>query len=735
MVTGAILFLLLNINIDAYAQSENSGRTEEEQKVLDLDEIVVIATRTNKKIMDAPASVDIITKEDIENQNILAIDGAFDTVSGFNDRREDGVVGLVPVFSLRGIPGQNRTLVMVDGIILNEPRSGGAYFDSLAPEDVERIEVAKGPFSSLYGGYAMGGVINVVTKMPEERSFTLKTGYGSSWNRGEAWDDMRTLYASGTEKIGRLGIMASYKGMDTNGYSLQQNIQSSQPSEGISGWSTTEDREGKTRYLIGDKGDEKIWNDSFTLKAGYDFSDMTHMNMTFIKTSNGYEYDEAHTYMQDESGNPVWTYGSVKEKTYLPTKGGKERYLYGLNFATSLANVKTKATFSVMDQTDSWYTSPGSSATQYDGAGTVSESPSKSYNADLQFTLPTFYKNTLTLGGSYRRSEAVTKNYNLTNWRDEDSKTSLYYQSKGKDSTFSIFAEDEISILDNLTGYLGVRQDWWETFDGYVNDVGKTDYPMDYDSRSVESFSPKMALVYRPFMQTTLRISGGKAFRQPTIYELYYNYTSSSTNSTTTANKDLKPEKNTSWDIGLRQELWKGAAINLTYYENYIKDLIYTKTISSTLKERVNVGKAETKGVEVELEQRFSKELKLFANLSNTQSEITENDANPDTVGKELTDLPEWVFNIGGQFNKDPFSFSINGRYVDKRYATDLNTDKVDNVYGSYDPYFTVDAKVSYDITDFATLSLAVNNIFDEDYYYYYKAPGRSFFVSLAMSW
>jgi iron complex outermembrane receptor protein len=718
----------------AEVEGESSSAKKGAQNVLELDEMVVTATRTRKKISEAPASVDVVTGEEIEAQNIMAIDGAFDSVSGFNDRREDGIVGLVPMFSLRGIPGQNRTLVMLDGITLNEPRTGGAYFDGLAPGDVERIEVAKGPFSSLYGGYAMGGVINVITKMPEKREVTLKTGYGSSWNRGEAWDDMRTVYASGADKFGKLGLLLSYGGLATNGYPLNLNIQSSQPPAGITGWSATKSKDGRDQYLIGDKGDEKIWNDSFNLKAAYDVSDVSKVMMTFIRSRNEYEYDDPHAYLKDEEGDPVWSYNSVRETSFLATRGGKERNIYGLNFETAIADVQAKASLSFIDQAKSWYSSPGSSATKDDGPGTVSNSPSKSYNGDLQFTWPVFNSNVLTFGGAYRENEANSKNHTLSNWTDENSKTSLYYESKGKDRTISVFAEDEISILENLTAYIGFRQDWWETFDGYVNDVGKADYPKDYQSRDVSSFSPKAALVYKPFEKTILRASAGKAFRPPTIYELYYNFTSTS-GTTTTANKDLEPEKNTSWDLGVRQELWKGATINATYFENYIEDLIYSMTVSSTLKERVNVGEAETKGFEIELEQRFDNGLRFYANIARTLSEVTENKANPDSVGKELTDLPDYVVNVGGIFTTGPFAVSLNGKYVGKRYGTDLNTDTTDNVYGSYDPYFVVDTKLGWQIASFANISFAVNNIFDEDYYYYYKAPGRSWFASLELKY
>ena len=720
-----IMALLVNIAV-AFA--------EEREKEIKLEEIVVTATRTEKEITEVPASVSVVTKKDIEKRNILTVEGALNTVPGFFTRREEGIVGLVPVFSLRGIPGQNRTLVLMDGMTLNEPRTGAAYLDGIPPENVERIEVVRGPFSSLYGGYAMGGVVNIITKMPEKREFTIKSGYGSSWDRGEGWDDMSKFYLSCGDKLkDKLSLFLSYGYKGTNGYPLNSNVQSKQPTAGITGWSSTTDREGNSRYLIGDMGDQKRWDDGATFKVGYDFSKTSKLTLSFMGIRDGqYEYEEPHTYLKDATGNPVWSYGSVKESSFLSGSGGKERNIYNLSYETEIALAKAKISLTYLDQGKSWYTTPDTTATRTGGPGKVSNSPSESYNADLQVSLPLLKSHILTVGGSFRQNEADSKNHNLSNWKDEDSKTTLYYESEGKDRTYSLFVQDEMMILDNLTAYLGFRQDWWETYDGYANDVGKTGYPKHYDSRDVSSFSPKAALIYKPFEKTTLRTSIGKAFRPPTVYDLYYTYTSS-LGVTYEANKDLKPETTVSWDIGAEQELWKGAKVKATYFENNMKDLIYTKTISPTYNERINVGKAKSEGIELEAEQRFEKWLRIFVNFAYTKSKIKENEAKPETVGKQLTDLPERIFNVGAEMEKGPFSASITGRYVSKRYSTDENKDTVNHVQGSYDPFFKADAKISYKITKFATLSLSVDNIFDEDHFYYYKAPGRSWFSELTL--
>ncbi|MEW6410491.1 MAG: TonB-dependent receptor [Nitrospirota bacterium] len=346
--------------------------------------------------------------------------------------------------------------------------------------------------------------------------------------------------------------------------------------------------------------------------------------------------------------------------------------------------------------------------------------------------MPLFGRDILTLGGSFRHGWADTKDHNLTNWKDEKSTTTLTYQSKGRDRTYALFVQDEIMILDGLTVYLGFRQDWWETYDGYANQVGTAGYPETYDKKDASSLSPKVAIVYRPFGNTTMRTSAGKAFRPPTIYELYRTWTSSR-GITYAGNPDLKPETTTSWDIGIEQGIWKGAKIKATYFENYMEDLIYRKTVTSALQEIINAGKAKGKGVELEAEQRFDKHLRLFSSFTYNNAKIKENEAKPETVGKRLTQVPERMFNIGCDFEKGLFSATLIGRYVSKRYSDDENRDTVNNIYTSYDPYFVADAKISYKFTKWATVSLSVDNIFDRSYFNYYKTPGRSWFGEMTL--
>jgi len=725
-----LLFFVLYLFNPAWAEQKEEAK---------LEEIVVTATRTETPVESVPASVSVVSKDKIELKSPKTIDQALNDLPGVFVRRGKGLMDTLSSITLRGVPDQKRTLILMDGIVLNNPYSGNIKFGGTFPEDLERVEVVRGPFSSLYGGYAMGGVVNFVTKMPEKREFTFKTGYGSSWERGEAMDDLRRIYMSYGDKLwNKLSIFLSYGWQGTNGYPSDLNVQTKKPPAGITGYEITTTRDGKIAYLIGDRGDNRWWDDGITIKTQYEFTKDTKINLSFMRNRYEYNYDDPHTYLKNASGNPVWSYSDVYENSFLSGAGGRIQNTYALGLETNLyKDLKMKLNLSYIDTEKDWYvsTSAYSQATRY-GCGSdptkcghVSNTPAKAYMADLQFTMPIFGNQILTFGGSFRHGYANTKEKYLRNWKDENSTTTLKYESRGKDRTYAIFVQDEIMLLNNLTAYIGFRQDWWKTYDGYVNDVS-SNTKESYPERSKSSFSPKFAIVYKPFDVTTLRGSIGKAFRPPTVYELYRTWRSDG--KTYVSNPNLDPEKVTSWDMGVEQKLWKDAKLSLTYFENYFKDMLYRKTTGSD-QNWVNVGKAESRGIEFEIEQRFEKWLRLFCNFTYTDSEIKENPLNRQSEGKRFTQLPLKMANLGIEFQKYDFSAYLVSRYVSKRYSSDTNSDYVNNVYGSYDPYFVVDGRIAYDITKFAKLSFSVDNIFDRKYYSNYRAPGRSWFTELTL--
>ena len=175
-----------------------------------------------------------------------------------------------------------------------------------------------------------------------------------------------------------------------------------------------------------------------------------------------------------------------------------------------------------------------------------------------------------------------------------------------------------------------------------------------------------------------------------------------------------------------------------------MSNLIYLTSLSPTLQQYFNVGKATVKGTELGVEQRFENWLralgveqrfenwiKIFGSFTWNDAKVTANDAFPQTVGSRLTYMPEYQYSVAVDCTVGPVSTYLIGRYVSKVYSNSQNLDTVNGVYTSYDPYYLVDASISYKIAKFLTASVSVNNIFDKQYFYYYKAAGRSWFTEL----
>ena len=446
----------------------------------------------------------------------------------------------------------------------------------------------------------------------------------------------------------------------------------------------------------------------------------------------------------------MFSYGSVGQASFVGAPGRMNTDTYKTGYETELGDVKTKVQFGMMKQGENWYITPGSSTATHlaGGPGTLSSSPSTSYFGDIQATKPVSDRHILTVGGSYRYDWEGTTEWALTSWRDEYTKKSILDQSGGRDTTYALFAQDEIKIAKPLTAYLGAREDWWRVFDGFANTIGAPGYPQHFSSNNANYFSPPSPFPHisfhasssaprapwstPPSTDTVLRASLGQAFRPPTIYDLFRTWRSVS-GVTYNSNPFLKPETTTSWDIGGEQKLWKGGVFKATYFKNNVNDLIYQYNVNSTTVNTVNVGKANIKGFELALEQKFDNWLHLFANYTHNDATLVRDAVNPAAVGCQLAQVPREMFNVGGDFTYKSFSGSLIGRYVSKRYGTDVNSDRSSGVYGSYDPYFTADAKLSYQINSFVSVSLAVNNIFDKNYFTYYQAPGRQWFGTVTV--
>ena len=188
----------------------------------EVDEIVVTATRTPQRLDRIGSSITVVTREEIEQRQIVVVSDLLASLPGVNFSR-NGSVGGTTSLRIRGAE-TDQTLTVVDGVKLNDPSSpGGGYnFGNLLAGDIERIEVLRGAQSTLWGSQAIGGVVNIITAIPQKpfeasasvEGGTLGTGYGRAAvggaDGGLTWQlagdyyttDGVSTFAAGTERDG-----------------------------------------------------------------------------------------------------------------------------------------------------------------------------------------------------------------------------------------------------------------------------------------------------------------------------------------------------------------------------------------------------------------------------------------------------------------------------------------------------------------------------------------------------
>ncbi len=707
-----------------YAQAEEADAT--------LKEMVVTATKTAKIASEAPATVTVVTAREIANKNVHRIEEALAGAPGVFIR---GLGGEQPSnylnqITLRGIPGYYRTGILVDGVSINNAFSGGVNMSVVPIDDIQQIEVVPGPFSSLYGGAGMAGVVNIITKIPEKRETSIKGDAGSH--------NFKSLDLGFRDKLSDiLGISLSYGHKESDGYVNEYVTKT--PSGGggtvVTGWEKTTTSTGTTTYIIGDKGKTAWEQDNYGAKLFLKLSPVSKLILETSYLTHRTKDGQGNTYLT--AGGIPFTSGdasidgkksAIKATDFLNATNGEDLTRYAATYETRLANdVKLKANLSSQDN-QYWYTSIDSHATNTSGTGKLSDIPAKKIDGEVQVSFPVASNQYLVVGASVNDSTLNKKVYSLANWREEGNKGAVGDWADGNSQSMAVYAQDEIAISDKLTVYGGARYDRWST-DGTIN-INST--LNKYDTRTSSAVNPKVSAVYRLDQGTVIKGAIGKAFRAPNLSDMY------STWGTTTiywSNPDLKPEKVTTAEIGAEHEFKTGTLLRATYYRSDITDLIYSTT-SGANRYKFNAGTAETEGIDLEARQKLLGGLTAFINATFVSTTITENSVNAASVGKQVPLQAEKMANIGLEGSRGPWSGSVIGSYVGKMYSNDSNSDTFNNVPGSYDPYFVANAKISYKVDKTLTASLSVKNLFDREYFVgSSKADGRSVFLGLGFKY
>ena len=177
LIAATLLAMLLATSGSLTAQE--SGNTVEEEEI---EEIVVTATRIETPSEEVASSVTVITREEIENKQKTTVLEILRGVPALDVVQTGGPGGYTSIF-IRGAKSEH-TLVLVDGLEMNDPISPGRSYNfaDLTTDNIERIEIVRGPQSPLYGSDAIGGVINIITRKGKGKPKFFISGEGGSFN-------------------------------------------------------------------------------------------------------------------------------------------------------------------------------------------------------------------------------------------------------------------------------------------------------------------------------------------------------------------------------------------------------------------------------------------------------------------------------------------------------------------------------------------------------------------------
>lgn len=690
-----------------------------------LDAILVTATKTEKKVDDAPGSVTVINREELKKQNIQTVDDALKSLAGLFVKRTKGLMDATPSVSMRGFKGDQYTLILLDGQPLNDAYTGGIEWGTLPVSNIERIEVVRGAASALYGGNAMGGVINIITRNPDKLELEASAGYGTNNTR-------RYRFNVGNRFWDRLSLRFGYEKESTDGYVTTPVLRSITSGDGdVSGGYLMDDKYGEpTKWVVGDKGDNGGERRSIDGKASLDFSDTGNLSFTAVAAQHEYYYGAPNTYMGTFGDTTTYAVAGTDQRArfqpndYISYTGiGKnETDTYTLSCKELVGLVELHAQVGTV-QSDDYYTLETQSglADYYTSQGSLKNTENESWFTELSGNIPLGESHLLTLGTSYRTDSSDTNDYSVPFYRSYSGRSASTFYSGGNSKTWALFAQDEWQVTDPFSIYMGLRYDSWKVYDGASGTPGSE---TEYESNRESAISPKIAAVWKPLANTTCKASVGHAFRAPTLYELYRSWQSGS--KTYQSEPDLKPETAWTYELGVDQYFFdKKTRVSLTGYRNDIEDLIYYRVEGST-KTRDNAGTARTYGLEFEASQRVTDWLSLWGNVTYTDARIIDNPTDPTSENKQIAGIPEVAWNVGLDTQRGWFKASVVSRYYSK-----LEEDTKDGVYGTYEPAFFLDAKVILTPLKCMELSLSVDNIFDEEYYEYYQNDGRTFFAEL----
>lgn len=671
----AFLATLAVTSLAAGQQPSDTAKTG--RRTTRLDELVTTATRTTQTVSSNPFSVTAVTKADLATTSAATVPNMLWRLPGFSLRDyqssliQSQTVRAVPSF--RGLSGSSagRTLVLLDGVPVNESFSGRINWNRVPLSLVDRIEVVRGGGSMLWGSRALGGVINILTANP------VRTGIG--------------VVAEG----GRFG---TYRG-SVDGSLRNQKLSGSVSAD----WSGTDgvitvrkDQIGAADYPVG--GESKV---AFG-KLAYDFSP----GLTAYLSGNYLDHDSRGPTTLSKGSYEV---GELRGGARVVTSGGAIFHFAG--YLNEFDHRSLRTTISGDRET-----------IEPNGYQNI---PARSLGGSLQWSRTVSARHRLTAGVDLARTDGSI----IEGTDFQNGQVTLERRMTGNQLLGGAFIQDHLTLpgqwrllaglrLDGVRNYGGHRTDTDLINDAVTSDTG---YPARTFTRL--NYSLGVRHVLSPALSWRGAFYG--AFRAPTLFEIYQtNF--SSRGSMTAANERLRPERLIGVEAGADLELGGNFLARTTLFWNRVADAIVDYTIGTATtsgeviepcgplprnqvcRQRRNVGSLRSAGLESELEFHPAPRWSLWAGYSFNPTRISSPGQAID--GKVARAAVRHAGTAMVTYdNPDLISATLEGRYVGSRSDDDLDTIRLES-------FFVTGLKVSRRVWSQSSFYVRVENLFDTEY-------------------
>ena len=647
----------------------------EELPVYSFDEVVVTATRTENDVKKVPASTQVITQEDIKRGGATSVRNALSMYA--NIFQKSKVRGGGHDIIIRGMETKH-SLVMVNGRrISNEADANGLgnamSLDRININDVEKIEIVRGPSSALYGSEAMGGVLNIITKPSKEQ--TLLTGLEHTSEDTSHW------WHADTGRIGNFSMTLDARFNKIN-RSMLDTATESDP------YGTAQTYNASLNYYVNDHSYVNAYMDYYSQHLKTDTGTPTMKPIT-LTTSRGMSLSGQA--MLEGTGSKAY-----KQKNYGISWNGKtdkndwqiQAYMSKFNWSTT-SNTKVLGSIPPAGMEGMFNFLLQNQKNAYD----FNHDEHNMWAIEGRDSLRVNDHHRVTFGAEYVKEKVAGTGLGSNG----DGVHSITENGKTKSSSEK-----------TLSSYAAYLQDEIEYGKWFIVPAIRYDHHSAYGSHT----SPKIGVTYNATDHFRIKANYGDGFKAPSVSQLFYDLDMRMGPSYVhlTGNPNLKPEKSKSWDLGVEAEFGKGYG-SLTYFDNDVDNLIASipkgkDSNGHNLYRYENVNKARIKGLENTLGYRFNDtlEFKVTSTLL---------DAKDTSAGKDLTQRARLsqIYQLIYDDHKDTGWSAVLWNQLDYKFVTGKAWESGESVKKSYSlTNFSLTRKVNKDTRVYGS----VQNIFDK---------------------